>query len=288
MRTVVLIVIFGAAIMISTAHAERIAIVAAENFYGDVAQQIGGPEVTVTSILSSPEQDPHLFEVSPSVGRQVSTARIVIYNGIDYDPWMEKLLRAARSANRTTIIVAALVDRKTGDNPHVWFDPATMLTLAKTLCKTLGAADPAHGDQYARRLAQFENSLRPVQSKMAGLRERLAGAEVAATEPVFGYLFEALGLRVRNQSFQLAVMSNTEPSISDSAAFEDDLKNRRIKLLLYNTQATSPIADRMLNLAKRARVPIVGTTETEPAGPLGVSAGIGVTESTRESGNNET
>ncbi len=114
---------------------QPIALVAAENFYGDVAKQIGGPDVTVHSILNNPDQDPHLFEVSPSVGRDVSAARIVIYNGIDYDPWMQTLLRAARSANRQTIIVADLDGQENlGDNPHIWcMTPATMVALANTL-----------------------------------------------------------------------------------------------------------------------------------------------------------
>jgi zinc/manganese transport system substrate-binding protein len=107
----------GAMMAIAVAHAAPINIVAAENFYGDIAKQIGGPDVNVTSILSNPDQDPHLFEVSPSVGRAVSAARIVIYNGIDYDPWIEKLLGAARSADRKTVVVAALVGKKTGGAP---------------------------------------------------------------------------------------------------------------------------------------------------------------------------
>jgi zinc/manganese transport system substrate-binding protein len=119
------------------AQADPIKIVAAENFYGDIAKQIGGPDVAVTSILNNPDQDPHLFEVSPSVGRDVSGARIVIYNGVDYDPWMEKLLRAARSANRKTIVVADLVGRQAGNNPHIWYDPATMSALAKKFSETL-------------------------------------------------------------------------------------------------------------------------------------------------------
>ena len=117
------------------ATANPIKIVAAENFYGDIAKQIGGPDVSVSSILSNPDQDPHLFEVSPSVGRDVAAARVVIYNGIDYDPWMEKLLAAARSASRKTIVVAELVGKRTGDNPHIWYDPATMPALAKTLAE---------------------------------------------------------------------------------------------------------------------------------------------------------
>src|SRR5579863_7896004 len=111
--------------------APPVTIVAAENFYGDVAQQIGGADVRVTSILSNPDQDPHLFEASPSVARALSAARIVVYNGIDYDPWMAKLLGAAQSRDRSIIVVADLVGRNTGDNPHIWYDPATMLACAK-------------------------------------------------------------------------------------------------------------------------------------------------------------
>jgi zinc/manganese transport system substrate-binding protein len=103
-----------------------ISIVAAENFYGDVARQVAGSTATVTSILSNPDQDPHLFEASPSVARNLSSAAIVVYNGADYDPWMAKLLGASRSANRKVIIVADLVRKKSGDNPHLWYDPATI------------------------------------------------------------------------------------------------------------------------------------------------------------------
>jgi zinc/manganese transport system substrate-binding protein len=257
---------FSTLALMSIAQADPIKIVAAENFYGDIAKQIGGPDVAVTSILNNPDQDPHLFEVSPSVGRDVSGARIVIYNGIDYDPWMEKLLRAARSANRTTIVVADLVGKKAGDNPHIWYDPVTMSALAKTVSDTLSIEDPAHRAGYERRLAQFEESLRPIEAKIGELRQRLAGTPVTATEPVFGYMFDALGMQVRNEAFQLAVMNNTEPSASDVAAFENDLKTHQGKLLIYNSQATDPIADRMQKIAKASGVPLVGATETEPAG----------------------
>jgi zinc/manganese transport system substrate-binding protein len=241
-------------------------IVAAENFYGDIAKQIGGPNVIVTSILNNPDQDPHLFEVSPSVARDVSDAHIVIYNGIDYDPWMEKLLGAARSANRNTIVVADLVGKKTGDNPHIWYDPVTISALAKRLADTLIAEDPADKAGYEQRLARFEESLEPIQGKIGELRQQFAGTPVTATEPIFGYLFDVLGMQVRNQAFQLAVMNNTEPSASDIASFENDLKTHRVKLLIYNSQATDPIADRMQKIAKGAGVPVIGATETAPVG----------------------
>lgn len=248
------------------AEADQLAVVAAENMYGDVAAQIGGDAVRVTSILSNPDQDPHLFEASPSVARALSGARVVIYSGIDYDPWMAKLLAASRGTNRTTLAVAALGGHHGGDNPHVWYDQATMLAYVRALAAALAAADPAHADGYRRRLAAFEASMTPIAAHIAALRAAYHGAAVTATEPVYGYMFAALGLQVRNMRFQLAVMNNTEPSARDVAAFEDDLRQHRVRLLLYNSQATDPIATRMMHIAEAAHVPVVGATETEPAG----------------------
>src|SRR6266851_1253577 len=126
----------GAALLLtapawSQTAGQPVNIVAAENFYGDVAQQLAGPNAKVTSILSNPDDDPHLFEASPSVARAIADASIVIENGADYDPWMEKLLGASKSAGRTSINVAELVHKKAGDNPHLWYDPRTMPAFAE-------------------------------------------------------------------------------------------------------------------------------------------------------------
>jgi zinc/manganese transport system substrate-binding protein len=250
----------------SSSVAAPVAIAAAENFYGDVARQIGGPDTAVTSILSNPDQDPHLFEASPSVARGLAAARIVIYSGIDYDPWMVKLLRAVAGRDRVAIDVAVLTGRKPGDNPHIWYDPATMPAFAKALAVDVEKLDPAHRADYEARLAKFERSLQPVRAKIAAVRRRLAGTPTTATEPVFGYMLAALGMTVRNQRFQLAVMNNTEPSARDVAAFEDDLRQNRVRLLVYNSQASDAVARRMVAIAKRAHVPVIAVTETEPPG----------------------
>lgn len=244
--------------------ASPIRILAAENFYGDVAQQIGGPDVVVTSILRNPDQDPHLFEVSPSVAREVSTAPIVIYSGLAYDPWIAKLLRSSPRAGRIAIDVGALAHRHVGDNPHIWYDTDVMLRFASVLADDLSKLDPAHAAGYQHRLAVFRKSMQPVQAKIAALRVRLAGQPVTATEPVFGYMLQALGMRSLNMGFQISVMNNTEPSASQVAAFENDLRQHRVRLLVYNSQVRDPIAERMMRLAKAAHVPVVGATETEP------------------------
>jgi len=267
-RTSLLVVALMISFLSFTASTARAAvgIVAAENFYGDVAQQIGGPDVQVTSILSNPDEDPHLFEASPSVARAVSRASIVIYSGIDYDPWMPSLLKAERGKNRKIIVVAALVGKKPGDNPHIWYDPNTMLALAKVLAGELAVADARHRSEYQERLARFEHSLQPVIRKIVELRARTKGMPVTATEPVFGYMFQALGMEIRDRSFQLAVMNNTEPSVSEVARFEDDLKTHSVKLLVYNRQASDPTAERMRKLANASHIPVVGASETEPPG----------------------
>lgn len=241
-------------------------VVAAENFYGDVVKQIGGARVDVTSILTNPDQDPHLFEASPKTARALQRARIVVYSGADYDPWMAKLLAASPAAGRTTIVAANLVGRKAGDNPHIWYDPHTMPAVARAVSAALTAADPAHRSVYDANLATFIASLAPIDAKVAALNARYHGAPVTATEPVFGYMADAIGLDMRNQRFQLATMNDTEASPSDIAAFERDLRERRVRVLIYNSQASDALTRRMLDLAKRSNVPTMSVTETAPPG----------------------
>jgi zinc/manganese transport system substrate-binding protein len=249
---------------ISPAHSDPLRIVAAENVYGDVARQIGGAEVKVTSILSNPSQDPHEFEASASTARALADARLVIYNGAGYDPWAARLLTASKPTSREVIEVAGLVHKKAGDNPHLWYDIAAVSALASTLAKKMSELDSAHRDGYAERGAAFEASMARVREKIATLRGKHAGTPVTATEPVFDYMAEALGLRMRNGRFQLAVMNGTEPSAAAIAAFEKDLRTRTVRVLLYNTQTTHAVAERMRAIAKQAGVPVVAITETAP------------------------
>ncbi len=256
-----------AAIAMTTAPAVAAvpAIVAAENFYADVARQVVGPGAQVAAILSNPDQDPHLFEASPSVARNVERAQVVIESGAGYDPWMDSLL-ANPAPGRRVIVAAELVGHKVGDNPHVWYDPATMPAVAAALARQLGELDPDGSVDYERRRAAFVAGLAPLTRKIAAMRARHAGQAVTATEPVFGYMAQALGLVMHNERFQLAVMNGGEPAASDIAAFETDLRQRRVRALLYNRQATGPTAQRMLDIAQAAGVPVVGVTETEPSG----------------------
>ncbi len=241
-------------------------IVAAENVYGDLAKHVAGSHATVTSILSNPDQDPHLFEADPATAKALTNARIVIANGADYDPWMEKLLNASKADNRAEIVVADLVGKKSGDNPHLWYDPANMKVTAEKLADALANADPAHKADYDRNANAFVAGLKPLDAMMADMKARYTGQPVTASEPVFGYMAQALGLDMHNERFQTAVMNGTEPSPADVAAFEDDLKGHKVKVMLYNSQADDAAVKRLVGIAKASHVPVVGVSETEPAG----------------------
>jgi zinc/manganese transport system substrate-binding protein len=246
------------------AFADPVKVVAAENFYGDMASQIGGANVAVTSILASPDDDPHLFEASPATARALADAKIVIVNGVDYDPWMEKLLGANKAPGRTEILVSALVGRKPGDNPHLWYDPAAMKAAAQTFVADLIAVDPTHKADYEQGGAKFVQSLKPLDDKIATMRKSYAGQPVTASEPVFGYQAKLIGLDVRNEKYALAIMNNAEPTPSQVAAFENDLKGKKVKAMLYNAQASEPAVAKLVQMAKDNSIPVVGVSETEP------------------------
>ena len=250
------------------AHAQSISIkiVAGENVYGDIARQIAGDHADVVSIMSNPDQDPHLFETTPSVARDLSAARIVIANGAGYDPWIGKLLQAMPRPGRTVITVANLVGRRDGDNPHLWYDPPTASVVAKAVSAALTTVDPARKSDYAARLKSFLESLTPIQAKIAAIRGKYAGAPVTASEPVVGYMAQALGLKMRNERFQLAIMNDTEPSPRDVGAFEEDLKQHKVRVMFFNKQASDKAVDRLVTLARAARIPVVGVSETKPPG----------------------
>ncbi|MGI4744454.1 MAG: metal ABC transporter solute-binding protein, Zn/Mn family [Janthinobacterium lividum] len=251
-----------------TAYAATpLVIVAAEDVYGNMARSLGGSHVSVTSILTNPDQDPHLFEISPSIARAVAGAAIVVSNGIGYDPWMATLIAASSAQGkpaRSVLVVADLIGRHAGDNPHLWYDPITMPAYARGLSALLARRDPANTADYAVRLDHVLAAVAPVAVRAAALKSRYAGTPVTATEPVFGNMASALGLDMHNQRFQLAVMNDTEPAVSDVVLMEQDLRQRRVRLLFFNSQATNSAARRLETVARQAGIPVVGVTETEP------------------------
>ena len=237
-------------------------VVASTNVYGDLLRQIGGAHLAVKSILANPNVDPHLFEPGTANGLAVSKASVVVQNGLGYDAFMDKLEDAAPSSKRRVLVAADVIPHTS--NPHLWYDLPQMPKVAVAIANELSAADSKHTADYRAGARAFTASLGPVLAAMHALP---AGAPVAYTEPVPGYLIEAAGLKnLAPDSFTLQIEEGNEPSAAAVSAMNSLITEHKIKALLYNQQAVSPITSRLRSLAEREQIPVVAITETLPPG----------------------
>jgi zinc/manganese transport system substrate-binding protein len=270
MTRIVLMCVLGAALAGcgEAAKGSTLQVVASTNVYGDIARQIAGSHAAVTSVLTDPNADPHLFEPGTANGLAVAHARVVIQNGLGYDAFMSRLESSAPSSSRTVVTISDVLGVHGHDaNPHLWYDVPELPKIAGAIEQALAGADPAHAVAYRNGLRAFVTSLAPLQAAVARIRATHAGAPVAYTEPVPGYLVEAAGLRnLSPSSFTVPIEEGSEPSASAVSAMTALATAHRIKVLFYNNQAVSPITQRVRAAAKTAGVPVVGVAETVPAG----------------------
>lgn len=236
-----------------------------ENFYADIIQQIGGDRVTVTALLKSPNVDPHEYEPTAADAVAVANARLVLMNGLGYDSWMSHLLLGS-SGHRTVIVAGEVAGLKEGANPHVWYDLRITARVSRTVTSALARLDPAHAAYFQRREQRFLRSLASLRREVRDIRQAHAGARVAETEPVFGYMISALGLQVPESGFQRAIAQGADPSPRAVIDFQTLLRGHRVQALVYNRQAVEPITETMASIARANHIPVVGVTETEPAG----------------------
>jgi zinc/manganese transport system substrate-binding protein len=251
----------------ASASESAVTVVAAENFWGNIASQLGGSAVSVTSLITNPNADPHLFETDAADAAKLAQARVVIENGANYDTWMHSLLSA--DSGHPTIVTAAGVLHITGSdpNPHLWYDIPAVPKVATAIAAALTKADPAHAAKFRANLARFDASLQPLDATLATIRQRYAHAPVAYTERVPGYALAVADLDVKTPSgFARAVEDGTDPGPADTLAMQQLLTGHRIDALLYNVQTVTPVTTQIRALGKKNGIPIVGVSETMPSG----------------------
>ena len=251
-----------------TKGARIVHVAAAENVWGDIAAQIGGPHAKVTSIISDPNADPHLFSADPRAAARLSQANLAIVNGLGYDDFARKLLDAAPSSRRRVLTIADVVRAPGRDpNPHLWYDARALPAVARAIAGALAAQDPRDRALFRAGAARFVASLRPLRDAIAAIRARHRGEPVVYTERVAGYLVEAAGLTVRTPSgYARAIEQGSEPGPGDVQRMDDLLSGRKVRALIYNSQATSLATQRLRALAARSGVAVVPVTETLPRG----------------------
>ena len=239
-------------------------IVAAENFWGSIAAQVGGSHAHVTSIIVDPNADPHSYEPTAADARTVADAQYVIVNGAGYDPWADKLLQANPASGRKELNVGNFNGKHEGDNPHMWYNPDYVTTVANKIRDDLKAIDPADAAAFDQSAQAFLTSgLQRYHDLIAAIKAKYSGTPVGATESIFSYLAPALGLNlITPYSYLKAVSEGQDISAADEATVEQQINQKQIKVLIYNSQNTPNNIQALINRARANHIPVATITET--------------------------
>ena len=254
----------GGAGPVPCAGAGKPVVVAAENFWGSIAGQLAGDRACVASIIANPDTDPHAYEAKPNDARLIAGAGYFIENGAGYDPWAPKLVAANPVAGRLVLDVGRLSGKKEGDNPHLWYSPALVGQVVDRIGSDLASIDPAGAAYFQQRTAQYKTvALKPYFDTIATIRQKYAGTPVGASESVFSYLADALGLNlVTPYGYLKAISDGTEPSAADKVEVDREITSGSIKVFVYNSQNTTRDVVALVDKAKARKIPITTVTET--------------------------
>jgi zinc/manganese transport system substrate-binding protein len=240
--------------------------VGAENEYANVISQIGGRFVHVDAIMSDPNTDPHTFEASAAVAKDVSAAQLVVQNGVGYDDFMGKIESASPNPNRKVIDVQTLRGLPDSTpNPHLWYSPQTMPLVAEALANDLALLQPANAPYFQANATKFITSLGPWYQAIATFERTYPHTAVATTEPVADYMLQAAGTdNLTPFTFQADIMNGTEPAPQYVSLQQRLFSKHKVKAFLYNQQVTDSLTGSFLSDAKKAGIPVVGVYETMP------------------------
>src|SRR5947199_2588682 len=254
----------GTTFQATTASSGPVQVVAAVNFWGSIAAQVGGSHVHVTSIIVDPNADPHSYEPTAADGRTVADAQYVIVNGTGYDPWADKLLQANPVSGRKELNVGDFNGKHEGDNPHMWYNPDYVTAVANKIRDDLKALDPTDAAAFDQSAQAFlTTGLAHYHDLIAAIKAKYSGVPVGATESIFSYLAPALGLNlVTPYSYLKAVSEGQDISAADQATVEQQIKQKQVKILVYNSQNTPNNIQKLINLTKTNHIPLATITET--------------------------
>jgi zinc/manganese transport system substrate-binding protein len=253
----------------AAAGGKVIQVVAAENFWGSIAGQLGGDHVQVTGIISNPDTDPHSYEPTAADARTVTGAQYVIVNGIGYDAWADKLLATNPGTDRAELKVGDLVGVKPGGNPHRWYSPANVHQVIEQITADYKKIDPADAAYFDQQKQTFEQqTLARYNQLVSDIKARYAGAPIGASESIVTPLAEGLGLKMLTpDSFLDAMSEGTDPTAADKALIDQQIRTKQIKVYVYNSQNSTPDVVAQVKLARSEGIPVTTVTETlAPAG----------------------
>jgi len=238
-------------------------VVAGQNFWGSIATQLGGSKANVQSVVTDPNADPHEYESNTNDARAVATANLVILNGAGYDDWGQKLLDASPNQGRRVLVVADLLGKKPGDNPHFWYSPDYVIRVADRITAEYRSLDAADASYFDQQRSAFTAALQPYMQRLAEIKSKFAGVPVGSTESIFVYMARYLGLNlISPPEFMQAVAEGNDPPANAVAEFQNQVASKAIKVLVYNVQTATAVTTNLKLQATQQSIPIVGVSET--------------------------
>jgi zinc/manganese transport system substrate-binding protein len=256
----------GSTASASAVSSNTITAIGAENEYSDVISQIGGKYVSSDAIMSNPNTDPHTFEASPAVAREVTAAQLVVQNGVGYDTFMSTIENADPNSSRKVINVQQLLGLPDSTpNPHLWYKPTTMPAVANAIATDLAQLDPAHASYFKANAASFITSLTDWNSAIAAFKSAHPDVPVATTEPVADYMLQAAGAdNLTPWTLQADIMNGVDPSPQLVAQQDALFNDHKVKVFVYNQQVTDTLTQSFIKLAQKNDIPVIGVYETMP------------------------
>lgn len=248
-------------------HRQPIRVVTSLNFYGEVAQSVSGKYGEVTSFINNGNVDTHDFQPFTKQAQQLGRANVVIENGLGYDEWLSQMVHATDSDQTVVNVGTTVAHRQSGDNEHVWYEPATMGKLAQLLAKKYSRIDPAHRHYYYQRARRYQEQLATLNTTIQEAQHNAQHGErsVLVSEPVFDYALQNLGYQVANQRFAKAVEDGNDPSPQEIAEMQSAIRHHQVAFFVNNKQESNSTVKNMLKLARQHGVPVLNVTETRPA-----------------------
>jgi len=242
----------------------KLGVVAAEDFWGSIAEQLGGEKVEVTNIITNPAADPHDYEPTSEDAKTLAGAEMSIVNGIGYDEWASKLLSASPDEGRIELTVGDVVGLSNGDNPHQWYSPETVHKVIDQIVADYKEARPDDAAYFDEQKEAFETEgLAEYNELIEAIKDEYSGTPVGASESIFEPLAPALGLKlITPKGFMDGIAEGTEPTPQEKATADEQLKDKQIKLWVYNSQNTTPDVKRLNEEAEAVGIPIATVTET--------------------------
>lgn len=244
----------------------KVDVVVSVDQWGDIVSELGGDCAKVTTLLASSSVDPHDYEPTPSDAAAFNGAQLVVINGDDYDHWASDLARSSAAAV-PLISAAEVTGTPDGANPHLWYKPAAVTAVADAVSAELAKINPEAAEYYTDRRTAFSNALEPYNTLIEKIKAAASGKSYAATESVFDYQAEALGLTDKTPpGYRQAAANEADPSPADIQAFQAILKARDVDVLIFNTQTDGSVSQQIRDAAEKSGVPVVDITETVPPG----------------------